>query len=81
MKNDILKGLTVLATVFLIVGSIYIDDEVCAPWICALGITWITLFYFVNLDRWSDMICKDFTRKKVKKWQPKKTSKIVSKNT
>lgn len=81
MKNDILKGLTVLAVVFLIVGAIYIDDESCAPWICALGITWITLFYFVNLDRWSDMICKDFTRKKVKKWQPKKISKIVSKNT
>lgn len=81
MKNDILKGLTVLAAVFLIVGAIYIDDEVCAPWICVLGITWITLFYFVNLDRWSDMICKDFAGKKVKKWQQKKTLKTVSKNT
>ena len=81
MKNDILKGLTVLAVVFLIVGAIYIDDESCASWIYMIGFTWITVFYFANLERWSNVTCKDFTRKKVKKWQQKKTLKTVSKNT
>lgn len=81
MKNDILKGLTVLAVVFLIVGAIYIDDESCASWIYMIGFTWITVFYFANLERWSNVTYKDFTRKKVKKWQQKKTLKTVSKNT
>lgn len=63
MKNDILKGLTVLAAVFLIVGAIYIDDELCAPWICMIGFTWITVFYFANLERWSNVTCDKCKKK------------------
>ena len=64
MKNDILKGLTGLAAVFLIVGAIYIDDELCAPWICMIGFTWITVFYFANLERWSNVTCDKCKKKK-----------------
>mgnify|MGYP001088196414 CR=1 FL=1 len=52
MKNDILKGLTALATVFLITSMIYINDDLCAPWLGMIGITWIMLFYYANLERW-----------------------------